>query len=413
MKKNENIFNGLLKPALQAAFGAIVFLNIFFILYLFQDFTKNLAQEQLTKTATLTAQSIRFYLDGAKNELLATSRRPDMLKFKTEGVLTQKIARLPYKIELLLTAYEVELADFLKLIYDLNSTFIYLKNIPPAFNRLVIGILTMDLEGDSLDTNADGDEPFEEYKLPPDILFTIKSHVIGQSQLAAQSLAGLTQFIDHLSLFKQSALSDSELTNLLLATSLDTGHIKGIAIKNLEGQELASADLSGISLNSSKDSKAIAKGKNAFDGGVVCGALGKAYWWFGLPIRNINREPVACLSALIDLSKILQVVELEEKLMRTTLIDGSGECIFSHKKAVAAASKENTWNRKTLSLAEGVNGVYPDLQIIVELDVYKYLNHYYYECILSLLVIFLAGCYFLFRGVLSIKNLYNSEVRSV
>lgn len=412
MKKNENIFNGRLKPALHLFFAVIFFLSIFFISYLFYQFTKKSTQEQLNKTANLTAHAVRFFLDGTKNELVYTSRQQQMLQLSTLDSLTDKINTLPYKVNLLVTAFEVEIVDFLKFIYDLNSTFIYLKNVPSAFNRLIIGILTMDLEGEHLDESPEESESYEEYKIPPDIISHIKNRATDYSRAMARNLSGLVGFVNYFSLFKQVGLADEELTNLLLARSLDTGNIKCIAVKNLEGQELASADLAGISIISSKDAKAIAKGKSAFDGGVVYGGVGKAFWWFALPIRNGNREPVACLSAFVDLSKLLPILELEPGLMRLSLVDEHGECIFTRKKILPPRAKTADWSIKTLNLSERFGAVYPNLQIIVELDVYKYLNHYYYECILSLLGIFLAVCYFLLGGVFGFKNSYNSEVRS-
>ncbi len=410
MKKNENKIIKFLKPAFNAGFGVIIFLTFLFIIMFFSSFTKNMTENHVNTAAKLTAKSFKNYLDGVKNEVKFVANHEKVNNIKSKGVLTNNLSNFKHKAVALVESFEVEVAGFLRVVYDLNSTFIYMKNLPKAYDRLITRLITMNFDDDEDDDDHGNDEEeyHEEYKVHHRTVPLIINGFVSKVEKTVALAQIFTRFLDNFDMFRQGMLHDEGLTNLIVARALDSGNIKGITVKNLDGIELINSDLVNISNPFSTDVDSILKGRSFFDGGVVYSGGNKPFWWLGLPIRDYNRRLVGSLGAYIDLERALPGADGLDGNLRITVTDDEDRCIYTGRKVHGG---KGTVSGIAMLREAGIEWV-PDLKIIVHGDSYKYLNDYYYECILSMVVLFTAACYFMLAGILGFKNIYNSEVKT-
>lgn len=274
---------------------------------------------------------------NVKNSLTLLARLPALRQFDAGRGFAEGIAEWRSDFALLLESFEAPLASMWQEFIDVGRGLEWWQSIPDAammrfWNLGTFGCLQFESEED----------------LPPFGLVSISEEEHARISLMAGIVpetmrllsAGFDQFYVPVSqavkfiemlpgLYAGGASTTAPIQNLL-ALMLDDGQLRALAIKNLSGNLLAvtgDAELFG-SEPDDRDCQTIKSGVPFFCGPVIYDQQQKRpVWWVAVPVRNEQRQPVACLSAMVDINFLSEMAEKTDS--------GPDSLVFTERSGVA------------------------------------------------------------------------------
>ncbi|HOT29748.1 MAG TPA: cache domain-containing protein [Candidatus Ozemobacteraceae bacterium] len=315
-------------------FQGIVAVVALLIVWLAWDFIRQdgvkrdeAARRQVALTADLAARDIRTALSGAADSLQLLSRLPELRNTRRHGPAAELAGNANSALLTLvsdLAAAQTSTSDDL----PLSSTIISFWNFmaPMVEYRLAavrrraydVGLLPL-LEILPIPENLE---------LPPMRPLPAVSRRPGWADLAAVYAEWLERPLIATGLFLDSAFGwggmvpadPQESGRLLAATLSDRDLIRSVALRSLDGKEVAEvSEIGGPTMpfggwwrRGLRQNRPFFPGPAVFDEG-----MGRPLWQAGVPVRGAAREPEALLTAQIDLGF------LGDLASRTRLTPGS------------------------------------------------------------------------------------------
>jgi len=321
---------------------AIVFFGFSFQLYRLSERT---AFEQALNKSNLAldmaAESVASPINGLRHSLTLIARQPVLRKINSRGIIQTALKQSIKDFRLLTESFEFSLAEIFRIVFNYEDTSSYLKEIPAAAVRSFLALPAF-FAGETIEAS-------EDYLLLPES--DKKQDYASKSRIAERLLSTLSEtFASTLSILfpvaeivesliraEKEALADQPAAENLLAVALVDDQIKGFVLKSLSGEVLAKVGDRVINtvLKDSRDCRAIQNGIPFYCGPVAYDrASNTTLWWVAVPVRNMLREPVACLTALIDVSFLsrLTVLLKSSHQIKTLFVDQSGILIGSDDK---------------------------------------------------------------------------------
>lgn len=284
---------------------------------------------------------------NVKNSLYILSRLPEMRDFKAGGFLVPALKTRCDDLQLFVESLELPVANAWSVLLDFERSAAYWQEIPDALLRLFWKITTFQLtqsENDIEDFNfvagsATADDKLRILASAQLVPFTLQllSTGIDHFKFSFNSVAA---FIDRLPGFCSARQSMSNPVESLFALMLDEGLLRAIALKNLEGEiivEVGDTAVKNVDPDS-RDCRAIVSGAPFFSGSIFYDQSGhRPVWRVAVPVRDENRNPVACLTALVDISFLSQLAGLMTSGPdRLIFLERSGVAIGHHDELLVA-----------------------------------------------------------------------------
>lgn len=436
MKKNKKSLNMFLKPLIMSFLGIFSLLAAYNIYQMPEKIIKNNLAASTETILNFASESILNHFTGIKNEMTLLAKKSEIYKIKKSGFVKKIIDEYEDNTYIFAGSLEVEISLLLNYISDWNETFDYLKDLPKAFERLIHKTLSFYDEDEFLDGTQEEIESFNSSGAAFDhkSVFGIIEFINETSGFVFNLSKLFAEFVDRFVFLSKSLPHNPDLTSRVLAMGVDNGSVKSLIIKDETGEEVASYNIDSVICNSDKDIKHIMKGYSFFGGEVCYNQKGTPFWWAAVPIRDEERETVGCLTAFIDMSFLSETAIKNNKFFDITYLDKNGIIVGSADKtkvknqingfdyydlnknestAFRYKIVKNSEGQKVFQSSIGLkanHGNYvPNLFVVVETYLFKYLNDFYYACILSVIVLSMAGIYFLSVGGLGWLNLVCRE----
>jgi len=279
---------------------------------------------------------------NVKNSLTLLARLPALRQFDPGIGLAEGIIGWRRDFALLLESFEAPMASMWQEFIDIGRGFEWWQGIPEAalmrfWNLGTFGSLQFESEED----------------LPPFGLASVSEEEHARISLMAGVVpetvrlltAGFDRFfnpilqivrcIDYFPGLCSTGSSTAVPVHNLLALMLDDGHIRTLALKNLSGTVIAVAGDAELFASDpdDRDCQAIKNGIPFFCGPVIYDQQQKRpVWWVAVPVRNEQRQPVACLSAMVDISYLSEIADKTSS--------GPDSLIFTERSGVAIGHHE-------------------------------------------------------------------------
>lgn len=274
---------------------------------------------------------------NVKNSLTLLARLPVLRQFNTGRRLVEDIGEWRSDFTLLLESFEAPLASMWQEFIDAGRGLEWWQSIPDAalmrfWSLGTFGCLQFENEEDQ----------------PPFGLVSISEEEHARISLMAgivpETMRWLTAGFDHFFVPLSQTLKfagmlpglyssgDQPATPVqnLLALMLDDGQIRALALKNLSGNILAVAGDAELFASDpdDRDCRTIKGGVPFFCGPVTYNQQQKRpVWWVAVPVRNEFRQPVACLSAMVDVSYLSEMADKTSS--------GPDSLVFTERSGVA------------------------------------------------------------------------------
>lgn len=273
------------------------------------------ASRQANVVARLANEAVANDLDQIRKTMLSLTKNPDINNFKVEYFFSELISNKADSFLSCLDYFEIPIALFYHYSYYEYKNLEHWLNIFASFIRKIIHetpflssfirILDFELslvERVCFDTHKtkDARSLIQDTK---DILLVVvdffKKHALQMDQLF---------------LFETMALADAWNTQNVLAEAVtDINHIRGLAVKNTNGQIRAQIqDIDGVSFEeSNSDIETFLEGKLFYSGAMTtASSLLVPTWRVSVPIRDSKRKILGCLAAIVDLSFMLDYAKI-------------------------------------------------------------------------------------------------------
>ncbi|HNX74962.1 MAG TPA: cache domain-containing protein [Candidatus Rifleibacterium sp.] len=319
-------------------FGIISGLLIFALSFWLYGFPQRqayiMAQARANSLIELGAAAAVKPVLNVKNSLSLLSRLPVLREISAEGCLSPGIADRCSDLGLLVESFELPVAEFWRLFTEIQNAVADSGDVPAALQRRFVSIMTFGQAG-----SGDADFSLEMQTASAqerDRILAVTQLVPATLQLFAD---GVTQFfaplkfaaatIDTLPGFRSATQRLAHPVENLFALMLDGGQLRTLALKNLEGDVLTAVgdvDLV-VGDNDNRDGRAVMSGVPFFCGPVLYDQQRhRPVWWVAVPVRDEMRQPVACLSAMVDISYLSQLAEI--------MTSGPDRLIFAERSGV-------------------------------------------------------------------------------
>ncbi len=284
---------------------------------------------------------------SVKNSLGLLSKLPVMRDFKAGGFLVPALETRCEDLHLLVRSLELPVANAWRTFLDLERGVAYWKEIPDALLRRFFKIAFFQLtqsENETEDFDLEAASATEEEQqrirasaqLVP-LTLQLLSQVIDQ---ALQSSRFSAAILDKLPGFCSARNSLSQPVESLFALILDEGLLRTIVLKNLEGEIISAVGDTDLIEGDpdNRDCRAIVNGVPFFCGPVFYDQYRhRPVWWVAVPVRDENRNPVACLTGLVDISFLSQLAEIMTSGPdRLIFVERSGVAIGHHDEQLVA-----------------------------------------------------------------------------
>jgi len=274
---------------------------------------------------------------NVKNSLTLLGRLPVLRQFKPGRGFADNIAEWRIDFALLLESLEAPMASILQELVNVGRGFEWWQTVPDAalmrfFYLGTFGCLQFESEeaAPPFGLVSISEEEHARITLLAGIVpESIRLITAGFDQFFYPILHAV-QFIGHLPGLFSTESSPAVPVHNLLALMLDDGHIRALALKNLSGSILAVAGDAELFASDpdDRDCRTIKGGVPFFCGPVIYDQQQKRpVWWVAVPVRNELRQPVACLSAMVDVSYLSEMADKTSK--------GPDSLIFTERSGVA------------------------------------------------------------------------------
>ncbi|MBU1106541.1 MAG: cache domain-containing protein [Candidatus Riflebacteria bacterium] len=351
--------------------GIIAAIAIFFLAAWLYRFPEQLVLKQSLQEArgivTLAVDVATRPAQQIRTALALMAKNPELRRLKSRSVLLSQKQKLQMDLSYLLDFYEPIIGriyeDILGYEHDLN----YLNELPMALLRrfaMNVGILT-----DSEDSVS-----------PVGLLLPVRldagdiGRMVQQTRFVREKLSYLQHSladsgtfwfelllrIEGLVGFGQLVVADTAAVEDFFSAALNDDIFRTLMLKSLDGSVLVAAgDVAGNDLNpDARDCRAIRGGSIFFSGPVGYDMRRKMpLWWVAVPVRDENRNPVACLSAFIDAGFLSEAAEKASQKSGIKLIfaERSG-AVIGHEDRQMVAQRVNLSKTMPSFASEADNG---------------------------------------------------------
>lgn len=332
--------------------GIILSVAVFFLAAWLYRFPEGLVLAQSQQKAhgivSLAAEIAARPAQQIRNSLALMARNPEVRKLKNISVVRAWQQRVQADLSLLLDSYEPLIGHAYEKILLFTHDIEYLKELPLALVRrfaLSVGLLP------DLDSHYDA-----AVLLPPARLANKDlERMYVQTSYARESASGIRRFfsdysafwlamiyrLEEIAGFSRQALTDVAAVEDFFSAALNDEIFRTIMLKNLDGTVLAATgDVSGSDLSlDARDCKAVKGGSIFFTGPVGYDVRRqRSLWWVAVPVRDENRNPVACLSAFVDAGFLSEAAEkiCQSTDIRLIFADQAGAVIGHADRQVVA-----------------------------------------------------------------------------
>ncbi len=342
-----------LKPGkLLAMTGIIASIAVFFLAAWLYSFPENLVMEQsLQKAAgivSLAAEIAARPAQQIRNSLSLIAKNPELRQIGNASTVLAWHHRVQSDLSLLLDSYE----PFFGHIYDRMLAFSYdidyYGKLPAALMRrlaMIAGIHFPDSEeydpANMGQPSGLSDENLKRMSAQTGLVREKMADVRLQLSESCRVLLTIALTLEKMAGSGRRSLQDIVAVEDFFSAALNDEMLRVIVLKSLDGEILAlvgDAPAGSVSLDS-RDCRAIGGGSIFFSGPVGYDARRRhSLWWVAVPVRDENRDPVACLTAFVDVDFLSQAAEkiAEHSDIRLLFSDRSGTVIgHSDREAVA------------------------------------------------------------------------------
>ncbi len=299
-----------------------------------------LAVEVLVKSALATRSS-----------LAVLSRLPVLRNIEVGGVMNSNLAACRDNFDLLVQSLELPVSAIWESFTDFERGMLYWKEIPQALLRRFLLLASFrfyepfadDVEPDfgfRRLTEVDSSQILSQSRLVPESLQLLHGLAV-KVYLPARHVAAL---LDSLPGLNSAGSSAADSAGSLLALMLDAGQFRAIALRNLHGKIMAMAGAVELieEFAEMRDCLAIGGGAVFYSGPVFFDRRNnRSVWLVSVPVRDESRQPVACLTAMVDIGFLSQISgKIASGPDRLFFVDRSGIAI-GHEDSDFVASKVN------------------------------------------------------------------------
>lgn len=267
--------------------------------------------ERATAVIELAGEAAARPLQNVRNSLTLLARMPVLRQFKHRSPFVPFFKTSHNDLKLLIASYELPIAMLWESLLAWEQSFTRWSELPQAFMRRVTVVFSP--------LESEGDDSSDPVFMAPTVNDEARDRIFLRARLVPNTIELLTSPVDQVffPLISLAAVVDSCLgagkdiaadamsAGNLLAAALNDDLFRTITLKSLQGSVLAVAgDADAAETGGdSRDCQAINKGVPFFSGPTGYDLKrGRALWWVAVPVRDENRRPVACLSALVDIN---------------------------------------------------------------------------------------------------------------
>ena len=300
----------------------------------------------------LAAETVARPAQQIRNYLMLMAKTPELRNIVSTSAFKVWRQRLHNDFSLLLDSYD----PVFGLMYDRFLAFSrdidYFLALPQAMARRLAMTAGMSFPENEQDdpgamlspaglSDADVDRMFRQTGFVREKVATFRQSVSGLCETCLAVIPAL----EALAGFDRQSLQDVGAVEDYFSAALNDDMLRVIMLRSLDGEILAMVgDLPSGGLNlDSRDCRAIAGGSIFFSGPVGYDSRRRhAIWWVSVPVRDSKRDPVACLTAFVDIDFLCQAAEkvAENTDSRLIFSERSG-AVIGHADREAVARQVN------------------------------------------------------------------------
>lgn len=285
---------------------------------------------------------------AARSSLTVLSRLPVLRDIKAGAAATGALNECRAYLDLLIQSLELPISALWRTMIDVNRARSYWGEVPEALMRRFLLLASFRF----YEPFTDDVEPDFDFK---SLTAADNGSILAQSRLVPASLQFLQElaarihgpagyvasFLDSLPGIRDAGKVAAEPVNSLLALMLDDGQFRALALKSLHGKILAMAgEVESIEeFADTKDCQAISGGSVFFSGPVFFdNRHRRSVWLVSVPVRDEQRHPVGCLTAMVDVGYLGQIAgKLASGPDRLIFVDRAGIAIGHENSEMVAA----------------------------------------------------------------------------
>ena len=287
-----------------------------------------------------------------RTALALMAKNPELRSLESQSILLSQKQKLRVNLSYLFDSYESFIGHVYQNISGFEHDFDYLKELPMALLRrsaLIVGILAVrenDVDPAGLLQPAhlaagDLERMQRQTGFVREKLQDLQRYVADSGAFWFEILLRLERLVG----ISRQTIADTAAVEDFFSAALNDEIFRTLMLKNLDGTVLAVAgDVAGNGLNlDARDCRAIRGGSIFFTGPVGYDMQrGKPLWWVSVPVRDENRNPVACLTAFVDAGFLSEAAEKVSQKPEINLIfaDRSG-AVIGHEDQQMVAQRVN------------------------------------------------------------------------
>lgn len=341
---------------LLAVAGIIASIAVFFLAAWLYRFPERQIQTYSVQKAggivSLAAETAARPAQQIRNSLALMAKTPELRNIVSTSVFKTWQQRIQNDLSLLLDSYDPVFGLMYERFLAFSNDIDYFLALPQALARRLAMTAGMSLPESEQDdpgamlapaklSDADVDRMFRQTGFVREMVAAIRHSVAGLYE------NGLTMVpvLEALAGFGRQSLQDVAAVEDFFSAALNDDMLRVIMLRSLDGETLAMVgDLPADGLNlDARDCRAIAGGSTFFSGPVGYDSRRRhAIWWVSVPVRDANRDPVACLTAFVDIDFLCQAAEkvAENSESRLIFSERSG-VVIGHADREAVARQVN------------------------------------------------------------------------
>lgn len=287
----------------------------------------------------LSSEAVIKLLGSMRHSISLVARQPVLREMQNGNTARSFAYETGENLRLLILSYEVNLSEMFRIFLDYENTAAYLNEVPDAAARTLFSLPAL-FAGEMVGAS---DESFlinkkaaaQNHSLRSQLTERLLEKVSKIWVSALNFFIPAAEAVESLIGFKKEELRNPLAAESLLAGALIDDLIRGFVLKSFSGEPLLKVGNKIVNtiISDQRDCQAVANGTSFFSGPVAHDRnTGKTLWWIAVPVRNKQREPVACLSAVVDLGFLSEISEnlYNDHKVKAVFIDRRGFVIGSN-----------------------------------------------------------------------------------
>ncbi len=343
----------LFRPArLLAVAGIFASVAVFFLAAWLSRWPEQLVMAQSLQAASgivgLAAEIAARPAQQTRNTLSLIAKNPELRQIGNASAVLAWQQRIQTDISLLFESYEPFFGHVYDRILAFSHDIEYYSEIPSALMRRLAVVAGIEFP------DSDQNDPTNMWRpseLTGDDLrrMSVQTGLVREKMTAVRRLAAescntwisMALVLEKLAGYGQQSLRDVAAVEDYFSAVLNDEMLRAIMLRSLDGKVLALVgDMPFTTMNlDTRDCRAIISGSIFFSGPVGYDSRRRhSIWWVAVPVRDENRNPIACLTAFVDADFLSQAAEkaAEHTDIRLMFSDRSGVVIGHADREVVA-----------------------------------------------------------------------------